>query len=154
MSEITLQWLQAVKILTLGVFAMLYGFGGVSGKWKRRFIAPVLYVLGVCGVTLWTNTFNAWFLLCAPLLFGGLSLGYGATTTAEKIKKRSICGLACALGSLPIFLVTQAYTLLALHIVVCVLTSVIAGTFNQTSSARAEETMIGASYVLIPLFTV
>jgi hypothetical protein len=154
MSEITLQWIQALKLIILCVFATLYGFGGVSGKWKRRFVAPVLYVIGVSGVSIWTSTFNVWYLLCAPLFFGGLSLGYGATTTGEKIKKRAIAGSACACATLPIFIVNQVYDLLCLHILVCVLTSVIAGVWNRTSSARAEETLIGATYGLIPLFII
>ena len=154
MSEITLQWVQGVKLLSLVVFALLYGFGGVSGKWKRRIIAPVIYTGALCGVSLWTNTFNAWYLLCALLLFGGLSLGYGATQTSEKIKKRAIAGSACACGTLPVFLINQAYDLLAVHIVVCVLVSVVAGVWNRTSSARAEETLIGATYGLIPLFII
>jgi len=154
MSEVTLQWIQAVKLIILCVFATLYGFGGVSGKWKRRFVAPILYVIGVSGVSLWTNSFNAWYLLCAPLFFGSLSLGYGATTTSEKIKKRAIAGSACACATLPIFLINQVYDLLAVHIIVCVLISVVAGVWNRTSSARAEETLIGATYGLIPLFII
>jgi hypothetical protein len=154
MNENTLQWIQGIKILTIGVFAMLYGFGGVSGKWKRRFIAPSLYVAGLCGVSLWTNTFNAWYLLSAPLFFGGLSLGYGASQTSEKIKKRAIAGSACACATLPVFLVNQVYDLLAVHILVCVLVSVVAGTWNKTSSARAEETLIGMTYGVIPMFII
>jgi hypothetical protein len=154
MTETTLQWIQALKLIILCVFATLYGFGGVSGKWKRRFVAPVLYVIGACGVSLWTGSFNAWYLLCAPLFFGALSLGYGATTTSEKIKKRAIAGSACACATLPIFLVNQVYGLLVVHIAVCVLVSVVAGVWNKTSSARAEETLIAAAYGLIPLFVI
>jgi len=154
MSENLLQLISGLKILLVGAFAMLYGMGGISGKWKRRFIAPVVYVTGICGFSLWTGSFSVWYLLCAPLFFGALSLGYGASTTVEKIKKRSICGLAYAFATLPIFAVQQAWTLWALHILICVSTSVVAGVWNQTSSARAEETMIGAAIVLIPIFTI
>lgn len=154
MNETTLQWIQGIKILILGAFAMLYGFGGVSGKWKRRFIAPIVYVAGISGVSLWTGTWSVWYLLCAPLFFGALSLGYGATTTSEKIKKRAIAGAAGACATLPIFAVNSAWTLLPLHIAVCMAVSIVAGVWNQTSSARAEETLIGATYALIPLFVV
>jgi hypothetical protein len=154
MTEATLQLISSLKVLLVAGFATLYGLGGMSGKWKRRFIAPVLYGIGIAGFTLWTNTFNAWSLLCVPLLFGGLSLGYGASTTAEKIKKRAIAGSAAACCSIPIFVITGAWTLLFLHILVCTATSIVAGTWNQTQSARAEETLIGASYVLIPILTI
>lgn len=154
MSEITLQWIQGIKLLILGIFAMLYGFGGVSGKWKRRFVGPIVYIAGICGVSLWIGSFNAWYLASLPLLFGALSLGYGASTTAEKIKKRAIAGAAAGCATLPIFIVNGAYTLLPLHILLCMAVSIVAGVWNQTSSARAEETLIGASYGLIPLFII
>jgi hypothetical protein len=154
MSENLIQWIQGIKILILGAFAMLYGFGGISGKWKRRFIGPIVYVAGIAGITLWKGTFNPWFLLCAPLFFGSLSIGYGANTTPEKIKKRAIAGAAAGCSTVPIFIVTGAYTLLPLHIIFCMAVSIVAGTWNQTSSARAEETLIGASYGLIPLFII
>jgi hypothetical protein len=154
MNEVTLQWIQLVKLLIIAAFAMLYGFGGVSGKWKRRIIAPVVYAAGIVGVSLWTNSFSWLLLYSLPALFIGLTFGYGATFLKDKIIKRSRAGLVCALGSLTIFMAAQAWTLLALHIAVCVATSVVAGVWNQTSSARAEETLIGAAYVTIPLFAI
>jgi hypothetical protein len=154
MTEVTLQWIATLKVLVVLGFATLYAFGGVSGKWKRRFIAPILFGIGTWGLTTWTQSFNLWYLLSVPLFFGALSLGYGASTTGEKIRKRGIAGLAASICSLPIFWVHGAWTLLALHIGVCVATSIVAGTWNQTSSARTEETLIGASYVLIPMLTI
>jgi len=153
-NEITLQWVQLVKLLILAAFATLYGFGGVSGKWKRRIIAPVVFTLGITGVSLWTESFHWSYLLCALLLYASLSIGYGATFLKDKIIKRSRYGLACAIASLPIFWVQGAWTLLLLHIILCVATVVVAGVWNQTSSARAEESLIGAAIVLAPLFTI
>ena len=154
MSEQTLQIIAILKVLLVAGFAGLYGYGGMSGKWKRRFIAPVLLGSGIAGFTLWTDTFNAWSLLCVPLLFGALSLGYGGDTTGEKIRKRAIAGCAAAVCFTPLFWVTGAWSLLFLHILVCTATSIVAGVWNQTSSARTEETLIGAMYVLIPLLTI
>lgn len=154
MNEQTLQLISSLKLLLVAGFATLYGLGGMSGKWKRRFIAPVLLGLGIAGFSLWTQSFTFWYLLCVPLLFGALSLGYGADTIAEKIKNRAIAGAAAACCFIPIFWVQAAWSLLLLHILVCMAVSVIAGTWNQTSSARAEETLIGATYALIPLFVI
>lgn len=154
MDEVTLQWIAILKVLLVTIFAGLYGFGGISNKWLRRYVAPVVWGAGITGLTLWTDTFNGWYWLCVPLLFGALSLGYGADTTWEKIVKRTIAGAAAACSFIPLFVVTGAYTLLFLHILVCVATSVVAGVWNQTSSARTEETLIGAMYVLIPTLTV
>lgn len=154
MTETTLQWIQILKFLAIGVFAGLYGFGGVSGKWKRRIIAPITFIIGIAGFSLWTQSFN-WFVLSSVwLLFVTLTIGYGASDTKTKIIKRSRAGLANALASLSIFAVTGAWSLLVLHIAVCVGTSVVAGVWNQTSSARAEETLIGASIVTIPYFII
>lgn len=154
MTENTLQLIAGLKLLTVAGFAMLYGMGGISGKWKRRFIAPIFLGIGIWGLTTWTQSFTWLYLLSVPLLFGALSIGYGADNTAEKIRKRGIAGLAASICSLPIFWVHGAWSLLALHILVSVATSIVAGTWNQTSSARTEENLIGASYVLIPLLTI
>ena len=154
MTESTLQLIATLKVLLVAGFATLYALGGMKGKWKRRFIAPVLLGIGIAGFTLWTNTFNAWLLLCVPLLFGSLSLGYGGDKTSEKIRKRAIAGFATACCFIPLFAVCNAWSMLFLHIVVCTATSVVAGVWNRTSSARTEETLIGAAYVLIPLLTI
>ena len=154
MTEATLQLISSLKVLLVAGFATLYGLGGMSGKWKRRFIAPILYGIGLWGFSTWTQSFALVYLLCVPLLFGALSLGYGASDTATKIKKRAIAGLAAALCSLPIFWVNAAWTLLFLHILICVATSVVCGVWNQTQSARAEETLIGAAYILVPIMTI
>lgn len=154
MTENTLQLISGLKILVVTVFAMLYGSGGISGKWKRRFVAPAVWGAGITGLTLWTSSFHWQYLLCVPLLFGALSLGYGASGTSEKVKKRAIAGFAAACCFLLLFITTGAYTLLFLNIAVSVSISIVAGVWNQTSSARAEETLIGAMYVLIPTLTV
>ena len=154
MSELTLQWIAVLKLLLVAGFATLYGFGGMSGKWKRRFIAPILYGVGILGFTLWTNTFNALSLLSPLLLCGALHLGYGGDTTQEKIIKRAVAGSAAGFASIPLFIVCGAGNLALLHIAVCMAVSIVAGTWNQTSSARTEETLIGATYLLIPMLTI
>jgi uncharacterized membrane protein len=153
MTESTLQLISFLKLIVVAVCGLLYGLGGMKGKYKRRYVMPVVFGLAITGFTIWTNSFHWAYLLCVPLFFGSLSLGYGASSTPDKIKKRAIAGAAAACSALPIFVVTQAWTLLFLHILVATSTSIIAGTWNQTQSARAEETLIGASYVLIPILT-
>ena len=154
MSEITLQWIQLIKLVIIAISAMLYGFGGVSGKWKRRFIAPCVIVAGMALVASLTNSFNWWYVSVLPLLIGAYSIGYGAILFIDKVIKRARFGLACGCAFLPVFWVNQAWTLLFLHIAICVLTSVVAGVFNQTGSARAEETLIATSTILVPFFTI
>lgn len=154
MSESTLQLIAFLKLIVVAICGLLYGLGGMKGKWKRRYVMPCVFGVAVAGFTLWTNTFNALCLLSVPLLFGALSIGYGGNTTAEKIKKRAIAGASAAVCFTPLFIVSGAWTMLLLHILVCTATSIVAGTWNQTSSARTEESLIGAMYVLIPLLTI
>ena len=151
MSEITLQWIQFIKLILLAGFATLYGFGGVSGKWKRRIVAPVLLTAGLMGISLWVGQLSFWYLLYALLLFGAFSLGYGATSMSDKIRKRAIAGLAIGFAAAPIAIVNAAWLLWVFHIILCVVTSVVLGVWNPTKSARAEETMIGFIAGFIPL---
>jgi hypothetical protein len=154
MSELTLQIISILKILAIGVFAGLYGFGGMSGKWKRRIIAPLTFIGGIMGFSIWTQSFTWSLLYSVPILFASLTIGYGATFLKDKIRKRAMAGLANAVASISMFWVTGAWTLFALHIAVVTATSVVAGVWNQTSSARSEETLIGASIVTIPYFVI
>jgi hypothetical protein len=154
MTEVTLQWAQAVKLIVLVVFATLYGFGGVSGKWKRRFVAPFVLTAGVIGVSLWVSNYSNWYLLYFPLLSASLSIGYGSSDLKTKIIKRARAGFLAGFAAIPIAWVSGAWTVFGLHILLTTLTSIVLGVWNQTSSARAEETAIGTSYGLLPLFMV
>jgi len=154
MTESTLQLIAFLKLIVVAVCGLLYGLGGMSGKWKRRYVGPVLYGLAIWGFTTWTNTFNALSLLSPLLLCGALHLGYGGNSTSEKIMKRAVAGSAAGFAAVPLFIAYGAGTLALLHIVVCAAVSIVAGVWNQTSSARTEETLIGATYVLIPLLTI
>jgi hypothetical protein len=151
MSELTLQWIMVLKLLTLVLYASLYAFGGMRGKWKRRWIAPFVLTVGICLLSLWSGTFSWWFVGYFPLLAISLSLGYGASEFWLKMFKRSYVGLALACAALPIAIGTGAWGLLALHALFCVATSVALGVFNITSSARAEETTIAMVSGLLPL---
>jgi len=154
MPESTLQLIAFLKLIVVAVFGLLYGLGGMSGKWKRRYVGPLVYGLALLGFTLWTQSFKPLCLLSPLLLCGALHLGYGGSSTAEKIKKRAIAGSAAGCAGIPLFIAYGAPGVLFLHIAVCAAVSVVAGVWNETSSARTEETLIGAVYVLIPLLTI
>ena len=151
MSELTLQWIQVLKLVTLGIYASLYAFGGMHGKWKRRWIAPFILTVGICLLSLWSGTFSWWFVGYFPLLSAALHLGYGADEFLMKLIKRSYVGLALACAAVPIAVGTGAWSLLAFHALICVGTSVALGVFNITSSARAEETFIAVMTCALPL---
>ena len=157
MTETTLQWIQLLKLILLAVCATLYGFGGIHGKWKRRFIAPALATAGIVGISLWLKTFSVWSIFYVLPLVGAYSIGYGESSKLNKLTKnkiitRAIVGLALGFAALPIAIAFSAWTLWALHIGICVSVSTISGAFNPMKSARAEETMIGAASLLTVMF--
>ena len=151
MNETTLQWITILKMLTLVGFASLYAFGGMSGKWKRRWVAPFLLTAGICLLSLWSGTFSWWFVGFFPLLSTALHLGYGGDELWEKIRRRGVFGLALGFAALPLAIGTGAWGLFALHTCVCVIISITLGVWNITSSARAEETTIAMVAGLLPL---
>jgi len=154
MPESTLQLIAFLKLIVVAVFGLLYGLGGMSGKWKRRYVGPAVYGLALLGFTLWTQSFKPLCLLSPLFLCGALHLGYGGSTTQEKVMRRAVAGGAAGFAGVPLFIAYSAGTLALLHMAVCIAVSIVAGVWNQTSSARTEESLIGASYVLIPLLTI
>ena len=154
MNEITLQWVQLLKLVSVAIFATLYGFGGINGKWKRRFLGSGFLTSTIIGFGLWMQTFSYWHLLCFFLYVGALSIGYGAEDTKNKIIKRTYCGLAYACASLPIFITSGKWELFALHTIICLLFSVWGGVRNIFGSARAEETSIAVAISYIPLIAI
>ena len=151
MNETTLEWIQFLKLILLACYSVLYGFGGMSGKWKRRFVAPFVVTVGLCGLSLWSGTFSWWFVGWFPLLSVALHLGYGSSDFWTKVKKRAYCGLALGCAAIPIAMGTGSWALFGIHVFVCVLISVSFGVFNITSSARTEETFLAAMTCALPL---
>lgn len=153
MNEITLQWNYFSRIVALSIFALLYGIGGIRGKWKRRFIAPFILVVLLSIYALLAKVFTFWMWAYYPLLVGALCLGYGADFFFDKVKKRFIFGLAVGIAALPVAYVTGQWLLYGLHIFLNVLCSVVLGTQNPIP-ARGEETILGFMIGFLPLFMV
>jgi len=154
MNENTLQWIQISKILLLAAVAGCYGFGGISGKWKRRYLGSFILVLGFITYTLLAGNFSWWILLCYPLYLGAFSLGYSGNglTTLQKCLKRGYCGVAFALASLPLALVVGSLAMWFGQLVLMTGMMIWLGVFNPTASARSEETLLGTFSGLLPLF--
>lgn len=153
MNEISLQIIAFLKLLWVAVFSLLYGLGGMSGKWKRRFIAPVWMMLGVFIFSKWTFNWSYWYLIYLPLLIASLHIGYGGTDNVWiKIRKRSLYGLALGIAPASLAILNTAWAMWGLHIVLCVAFSVLLGVWNITKNARSEETLIATASTLLPLF--
>ena len=153
MDENTLQLMGILRLIWAVGYAWLYASGGISGKWKRRYVGSAFLTLGIVGFSIWLNTFSWWYLLFFFLVLGATSLGYGANETGKKIFKRGYCGLAYAVASLPIAIVNGAWVLLALHTFICLTVSITLGVNNPTS-ARSEETLVGFMIGLLPMFMI
>lgn len=150
-TEYQLSVLTGGKLLWVGGFAVLYGLGGMNGKWKRRIIGPLWLGTGVVLSSLVEGYFSWWLLLYPPMLYGALSMGYGADKLSDKLRRRALCGLLLGIAALPVAFVTANWLLFSLHIFLCILFSTILGAFNPTS-AREEESLIGTATGLLPMF--
>ena len=157
MNETTLQYIQFFKIIWLAGFALLYGLGGINRKWLRRYLGSFYLTLGIIGFSLWTKSFSFWYLVYWPLLFGSLTLGYGADDFWEKVSRRALYGLAIGFAAFPLAWVTNQWTLYLGHIVLCIGGSIFLGVYNPYKGevgARKEETTIATISGLVPIMMV
>lgn len=159
-SQISLQLVSSLKIFWLFVFSFLYAWGGIKGKWKRRFVAPVWLVGGIMLSSHLSGTFSWWYLTYLPLLIAALTLGYGADRLGEKIRKRTLYGLALSVAPIALPIINAAWWLYAMHCTLCVGFCVVLGVYNINldapvgRGARDEETLIGFVAGFLPLFMV
>ena len=154
MNENTLQLISFLKLLSVACFAMLYGMGGIKGKWKRRFIAPTLLIGSICAFSIITDCFSWWYLTYLPALIASLCLGYGSSDLKTKIIKRARFGLCVGISPLALVIINHAWIMGITHLSMCVIVSVLFGVINPTKNARYEETILGFFYGFLPVFMV
>lgn len=155
MSELTLNDINALKIACVALFCWFYGRGGVTWKFWRRFVGPLIIGVAIWGFGTWTGTFSLLQLLYVPLLCASLHLGYGGTDNVwVKIRKRAIYGLSLGISAFPLAFVSGLWLLFAFHCVVCVSASVAIGVYDIPRSARDNESLIAAFAMLFVLFLI
>ena len=157
MNEVYLQYIASSKIAWIAAFSLFYGLGGISGKWKRRFIGAAWMLAGVILFSILTKTFHYWYIAYLPLVIGALHVGYGDKGTNSKTfktKRRAITGLCLALSALPLCFGNNLWALYGCHVVLCLLSSIFLGVYNPAKNARDEETLIATMSSIIPLFLV
>jgi hypothetical protein len=166
MGEVGLQWLNGLKLALCLGFGMLYGFGGMRGKWKRRYVGPCVYFAGLTVFSLYQGTWNYLYVLYLAALIGTLTMGYGESSGLRKFYLRKFnsdgfaialtrltVGLSAGLAAAPLAIINGQYALWILHIAFCASISSVLGTINPIE-AREEETIIGVVYTLLPIFMV
>lgn len=154
MTEQTLQIIASLKIVWIAVFSYLYGRGGISNKWQRRFLGASWMMLGIFVFSKWCSTWNIWYLLFLPLSIGALSNGYGAEETVRKIIRRGVYGLFIGLCGLPLVVFSHLWVLFGFSVCLSVLSSITLGVWNPTKEARSEETLIATLGFLLILFLI
>ena len=153
MDENFLQLTASFRIVWLAIFTALYGFGGISGKWKRRIIGAIWVTIGLAMFSSLEGNFSWWYLGYAPLFYGAMTLPYGADKIMMKVKKRAAYGCAAGVAALPVAIGSGQWEMFGLHIVLATIISVFFGVLNPVI-ARKEETIIATYLGVIPLFMV
>jgi hypothetical protein len=124
---------------------ILYQLGGIGNKWLRRYVAPVILALAANLIALFLGTWAWQLILILPCLIAGFSLGYGASTTAEKILRRTIYAAgvltACFCGLWATGFTISGWVVFGLTCLTGI-TSVVLGVLNPFNNARAEEFMV------------
>lgn len=137
-----------IKLLICVAFGILYAWGGMEHKWLRRFVAPAVLCLSMFAFS------RNWRTLPQMLLmFGSLSLGYGATTLWLKILRRGLFGLANGITSSGYNFWRKKWLLAGTQIGLLIALYIIMGVWNPIGSARAEESFLGIMIALIPLLS-
>lgn len=81
-------------------------------------------------------------------------MGYGADDMLKKIARRLLYGFLVGIACVPIIFGLGNWGLAVVHIISCIIFSIIFGVFNITGNARNEEVLLGFIYVLLPMFLI
>lgn len=127
-----------LDMLTVVAFASLYAWGGIEGKFLRRYFAPLILALRI----FWKSG-NIWTLLGSSLGFVTLSMGYGADTVIGKITRRFIYGSLNSLVTQIDNFFDKKFITAAVYSMIVTTAYVWLGTTNPFP-ARIEETVLGA----------
>ena len=139
-------WQAAFAVTLLGVFVICYVMGGRGHKWIRRWAGGFIFALGCCLLAVWSGVSHWLMLLAIPAYPATLSLGYGGTTTATKVKRRALYGLAVGASSGPLLLPLGLWWPFVYQVLLAVFTSVFYGLTNPTS-AVGEESVVSLGLV-------
>jgi hypothetical protein len=138
-------------VVAIGAFMaflanVLYQLGGISGKWKRRYVASFVLALAANVVGILTQNWHWQYILMYPILCAGFSLGYGGgDDTVLKIIRRAVYAagvlMSCMCGVWAAWFSGSAWLVFGIA-AVCGITSILLGVFNPFRSARAEEFLV------------
>lgn len=148
-SEQKTQLLVIYRLILAVIFGILYAYGGMSGTWIRRFLAPSVLCVGLC-----IPSFDWRILVQAPLMMLTLCLGYGGDDLWVKILRRGIFGLANGASSSAYNILRGVVLLVGIQVIMLTVLYIIVGVWNPFPSARAEETFLGTMIALLPALSI
>lgn len=154
MSEIALGWLSSAKLVLTVAFATLYWRGGRNHTEIRRFYGGTSLAIGLNGLAWWQHAWTPWHLLLLPAYIGALHLGYGGTTTLQKLARRTVYGLGLTVCALLLAWLSDRWILGAFQAVLALAASVVFGVTNPFRNAEDEEAAIAGCSVLLAPFMV
>lgn len=129
---------------------VLYMWGGTEmkwggQKWLRRYLGSFVLATSAAVVAIVISQWDWRYLLMLPCLAIGFSRGYGASSTKDKILRRSLFALgvlsACVVGAWIAGWTASALLVLGTCFVVG-LASVLLGVFNPFTNAPLEQFII------------
>ena len=116
MNELTITHLAGLSGLGLVISSWLWSIGGRGNKFWRRFISTAIITTTVNIVSIAMHVWH-WWLLAMYVALMGVSLGYGADSTLEKIWRRLLFAFVVTIGGL-LFAFTyggNAWLIYAMH---------------------------------------
>lgn len=145
-----MQWLHSgLGLISAGVFALLFAWGGLRGSpglWVRRWLGGVGFATAMNALSAWHGNWSPLMLGYLVMLPAALSLPYGAEDMGTKIFLRTCYGLAAAGVSCFVLWPLGAWGLWGFQVALGVASSVWWGVRNPTSSV-AEQGFIGLALV-------
>ena len=131
------QW--GVSMLGLTISSFLYAWGGISGKWRRRFVGSFILACTINGVCAWRGVWSPYFLIVYPLTIGAWVLPYGSDRFFTKVLLRTSFALAACMSGLIFCIIMggNAWWLLIPHVGVA-LWSVYLGVKNPIESTAEQ----------------
>ena len=154
MSQYTEQWIYALQVVWLGLFAWFYGRGGIHNTAIRRYLGTGFMMLGIVGFSLWLGTFHWAYFSFWPIAAGGCTIGYGSKYEDQKVFRRFLQGLAFRISPIALAIYNHAWGAWAFQIGLAIATCIVVGAFNVFANARKNETVIAALSFALVLFLV
>lgn len=161
MSETVQVYVGICAIIPSLVYALAYGIGGrdtaplVRPRLWRRVIAPMLFSLGVIGLSLLSNNFKAGYLLAVPsyVLVHWLG-GYGGVNLWVKLLRRSWTGLLSGIASLSFAIFTGSYELFTAQVILAISAHLFLGIRNPIKASYEEVLISFLTVVLVPFMVI